>query len=376
MKFSKEVGEIHAVDSSRNFGQIAADLRHLSDSFNQPLSDVAEAQYQTISNQFVTTAQRADILSAANALSKTTAQSLGDAVQVLAGQLNAYGESSDQAGLRASQLFTTVQLGHMRLSDLQTALGRVQSIAVESGVSIEELESSLVTLSLGGLKASEAATQLRGVMTAFLKPTQDMKKAFEELGVSSGEDAFATWGFQEALTKVVGTTDGSTSAIAKLLPNVRGLAGALRMAEEGAAKYHEAMEKIGQSDRAMLNKKLEEFTSTDAERLTREINKLKNFFTTDFGAEIVGGLHRVSGGTDMLIGALRTLGGDSIPLVSAAVVAAGAALVVYRLRSTEAASATRMVGFAATDSAAQVGLLVKPLQRSTRSRSARRLPQT
>jgi hypothetical protein len=155
LKFSKSVSEIRAVDAGRNFAQISDDLRKLSDQFNQPIGEVAEAQYQAISNQFSTTAQQADILTAANALSKTTAQSLGDAVQVLAGVLNAYGESSDHAGQRAAQLFTTVQLGHMRLKDLETAMGRVQSIASTAGISIEELEASLVTLSLGGLKASE-----------------------------------------------------------------------------------------------------------------------------------------------------------------------------------------------------------------------------
>ena len=46
----------------------------MSDAFNQPLSDVAEAQYQTISSQFVTAADRANILTAANQLAKVTAQ--------------------------------------------------------------------------------------------------------------------------------------------------------------------------------------------------------------------------------------------------------------------------------------------------------------
>ena len=49
MAFSKQVGEIHAIDPSRNFEQIADDVRQMSDAFNQPLSEVAEAQYQTIS---------------------------------------------------------------------------------------------------------------------------------------------------------------------------------------------------------------------------------------------------------------------------------------------------------------------------------------
>ena len=34
LQFSKQVGEIRAIDPGRNFGAIAADIRHLSDAFN------------------------------------------------------------------------------------------------------------------------------------------------------------------------------------------------------------------------------------------------------------------------------------------------------------------------------------------------------
>ena len=98
LEFSNQVGEIRAINPERNFGEIAADIRQLSDAFNQPLSKMAEAQYQTISFQFVTAAFRANILTVANMLSKTGADDLTASAQLLTGALNAYGESSDMAG--------------------------------------------------------------------------------------------------------------------------------------------------------------------------------------------------------------------------------------------------------------------------------------
>lgn len=102
LKFSKSISEIHAIDPGRSFAQTAASVRELSDAFNQPLSDVAESQYQAISSQFVKAADQARLLSAANALAKTTAQELSTATLLIAGSLNAYGESSDtrRNGLR------------------------------------------------------------------------------------------------------------------------------------------------------------------------------------------------------------------------------------------------------------------------------------
>ena len=320
LQFSKQVGEIRAIDPGRNFGAIAADIRHLSDAFNQPLSSVAEAQYQTISDQFVTAADRANILTAANQLAKVSAQELSDAAMLLTGALNAYGESSDMAGLRAAQFDKTIELGRLRMGELGTAMGRVQAIAHEVGLSMEELDASLIAITIGGVKANEAATQLRGVMTGLLKPSEGMKAAFREIGVDSGEAAIATWGFKGTLDQLQKTTNGSASAMAGLFQNVRGLAGALRLVGSGAEKYNEAIEKLGQVDQATLLKKFEEFTSTDAEKLTKELNKLKNFWTAEFGGDLLAAFAKLSGGADGLISVLRTLTGD-LPGMGVAVTA-------------------------------------------------------
>ena len=93
IRFVRAISEIRAIDPSRNFGQIAENVREMSNVFNQPISQVAEAQYQAISNQFVKVSDQTNILTAANELAKVTVQDLGTAVTLLTGTLNAYGES-------------------------------------------------------------------------------------------------------------------------------------------------------------------------------------------------------------------------------------------------------------------------------------------
>ena len=324
LDFSKRVGEIRAIDPSRTFDQIAQSVREMSDAFNQPLARTAEAQYQMISDQFTTAADRVNIMTAANALSKVTAQDLADSVMLLTGALNAYGESSDNAGLRAAQFDKTIELGRLRMGELGTAMGRVQTLAHEVGVSMEELQAAFVSITIGGVKAAEAATQIRSVLTALMKPSQGMKEALRALNVESGEAAVATWGYQGALEKLRGTTDGSASAMARLFPNVRGDAGALRLAGEGADKFREALEELHQVDMETLSKKLKEFTSTDAERLTAELNKVANYFKVEFGAEVVHSLAQI----------MDVLGGGIVPTLRIAtsqlttLVAAGAGLAI------------------------------------------------
>jgi len=69
-------------------------------------------------------------------LAKTSCQELGKAVELVAGSLNAYGEGSEMAGLRAAQFDKTIALGHMRMEDLGSAMGRVQPLGRELGVTV------------------------------------------------------------------------------------------------------------------------------------------------------------------------------------------------------------------------------------------------
>ena len=111
LEFSNQVSEIHAISPERSFGAIATEARRLSDAFNQPLSRTIEAEYQVISDQFVSTTARLNIMTAANALAKVGADDLVSSAQLLTGALNAYGESSDMAGIRAAQFFSVRQFG-------------------------------------------------------------------------------------------------------------------------------------------------------------------------------------------------------------------------------------------------------------------------
>jgi TP901 family phage tail tape measure protein len=340
LKFSKQIGELRAVDSSRSFAEIAAQVRSMSDAFNQPLSNVAEATYQTLSHQFVSTADQLNILTAANELSKVSTQSLEGAVTLLSGALNAYGESSDMAGLRAAQFDLTINLAHLRMADLATALGRTQTLAHAMGISMEELDAALISMSIGGLKASEAATQLRSMMNALLKPSEGMKAALDEIGASSGEAAVAAYGFRGAFEAVAATTDRTIGSLSKLIPNIRGLPGALRLLNEGAQQYEEGLKKLAAVDMETLHKKVQDFISTDAEKLTAELNKISNFFKVEFGADLVksmAGVLAMFGGSGGLVSMLRALTG-SLPMLVAGFGGLIAVLVAIKLEAMAAAS--------------------------------------
>ena len=84
---------------------------------------------------------------------------------------------------------------------------------------------------------------------------------------------------------------------------------------------------------ATLHKSVQDFVSTDAERLTAELNKVSNFFKVEFGAELVKSIRQVLdvfGGGGGLVPILRALTG-TLPALGIGLAAVVGSLVAIRV---------------------------------------------
>ena len=142
-------------------------------------------------------------------------------------------------------------------------MGQVIPIASELGVNLDEVNSAMVALTIGGLDAHKSATGLRGAMTALLKPSEDMKKVIRELGFSSAGAIDPGQGLQGALQAVADASDNMASEIGKSVRNVRALTAELRLTQSGAKQVEEAMKAMETSTPETLDKIYKQFTSTD-----------------------------------------------------------------------------------------------------------------
>lgn len=303
LEFQNTVAEIATIDirGGGGFGAIADDVEKLSNAFGVDLGDVGRGLYQTISNQIAqtgTAAERAagqyEFLSDAIKFSVAGVTSVESSVNLLSGTINAFGEDASSAGRIAAQFFKTIELGRTTASELANSFGTVAPVAAQLGVSIEELQASFATITIGGLDTAKAATQIRGALTSLLKPTKAMKTAFEQLGVANGEQLIDLFGFQGGLEAVIGTTDGTAGAIAQLIPRIRGLGGALRLAsEEGAEAFRTNLRAIIRANEELLDQKFEIVFTTEARQLENDLNRLSNLFTRDFGEKAIEAINKV-----------------------------------------------------------------------------------
>ncbi len=348
--FQRQIAEIRTISPIKNLNQLAATVRGLSDQFNQPLGDVSEGYYQVISNQIQGTANQVDVLSTAMKFSKVAVASTEDSVNLLTGTLNAFGMDASRSEDVAAKFFKTIELGRTRASELAVSFGRTAPMAAQLGVSLEELQASYAAVTIGGVKTAEAATQIRGAMTGMVKPTTAMKEAFQKLGYASAEQAIAALGFVGTMNAVISTTDGSTTSIAKLFPRVRGLNAVLRLTSTGADAYNKSLAELGRTDLTELNNQFTAIMDTDVERVTKELNELKNMLTTGLGTSLVKTTRLffdTTGGAEGLYQVSRAL----VPVIGAGAVAlvgfggkAAWAAVQTRTLATQASLASKAIG--------------------------------
>ena len=142
------------------------------------------------------------------------------------------------------------------------------------GLSYEELYATMstATTSFAG-NTAEASTQIKGLMTGFLKPSKAMVDLMDELGYSSGAAMVSDLGLAGALEKVQSVA--GKDDMAKYFGNIRGLTAALGLSGSGMEKYKKHLEEMKNATGA-TGDALAKVSSTDAEKWTKALVKVQN----------------------------------------------------------------------------------------------------
>lgn len=259
----------------------------LSAEFGQPIEGVAKGLYETLSNQIGNAAESTRFLGEALSFSRASLTSTADSVDLLSGVINSYGFTAASTADISDKLFRTIDLGRVRGEELSNTIGRILPLSAALGVSFEEVAASLAHLTIQGVKASDAQTQITNVMLKLIRPTQALKAEFQDLGIATPEAAIAAFGFQGALEKL--TESGGTSAqeIGKLFNQIRGTRGVIGLVATDAAKYKDTLDQIKTGSAGAAEAAANLIQGTDAGKLTKELTAARNFLVNDFGRSAV-----------------------------------------------------------------------------------------
>ena len=214
-------------------------------------ADLTEGLYQVISAfgdtseslaklELNARAGAAGLASTANALAYTSAVT------------KAYGDISFEATKKAADLaFKVIELGQTTFPELAEAIGRVVPLAATLKVKQVELSAGFATLTGVTGKTSEVSTQLAAIMRAMIKQTEPMRVAIRRLGYDTAEAMVAELGLVDALTRLIGTTDGTQEAVAKLFGRAEALNAVFALTGAQAETFREKLAKLKDSTGAL-----------------------------------------------------------------------------------------------------------------------------
>lgn len=205
--------------------------------------DLTKGLYQTLSAG-VDAGKAVEFVGTSAKFAKAALTDTNTAVDVITTALNAYGMEADKASNVSDIFFETIKQGKITGQQLATSIGDVIPSAASLGISLEELGASLATMTKQGINSSEATTQLNAIMTAFLKPSQEMEAALKKMGIESGSALIEAEGLTGALKFLEESTGGNKEELAALLPNVRAFKGAIALTGQQAETYNETLEKM------------------------------------------------------------------------------------------------------------------------------------
>ncbi len=191
---------------------------------------------------FITSAgiEGADAASVLEASAKAAAVGLGEAATIAdlaTSAMNAYGKENLGASDATDVMVAAVREGKLEASELAGSMGRVLPVASAMGVSFNEVGAAFAALSRTGTNAAEAATQVRGIMTSLLKPTQQAEEALAEMGLSSEglRNQIKDEGLLATLKTLASEFDGNAAASASVFGNVRALSGVMDLMGKNVA---------------------------------------------------------------------------------------------------------------------------------------------
>lgn len=188
---------------------------------------IADAYYNITSGIGDATV-RLDALRAAVKLAESGQADLGAAATGLIGIINAYGTSAENISGLSDVFFQTLNKGKGEPGGFVTALSSVSGLSASMGIEFAELGSAMSVISKTQEEAV-AATQLKAVMVALMKPPAELAQALKTLGYESGSAMVKENGLAASLNLLKQAMGGSDDKMAKALSSSEALQAALAL---------------------------------------------------------------------------------------------------------------------------------------------------
>ena len=237
------------------------------------LNKAADGLYETISTLGDHGRKTQKIFKTIAIAAKTGGTSVSDAADMIATAMNGYGQASNAAAQKVSDLaFKTVKLGKTTFPELAHSMASLFPLGHSLGVSYEELFATMATAttSFAG-NTAEASTQIKGLLTAFIKPSKAMQQFYDK-NHTTGAELIKQKGLAGAIKMV--QKEAGKDGLKDYFKNVRGLTAALGLSGKGMTKYEKYLKEMKHSHGATYEAMQKKSVSASA-KMKVAMNSLK-----------------------------------------------------------------------------------------------------
>ena len=259
LAFGDALGKIQSLipDNIARVQQYSDAIKQLSLQSGRSMGELAAAAYQVVST-YGDTSEAFAQLSTATKIGIAGNATAEEGIRLLAAVTKAYGDTSAEAQKKVADLgFQAVNLGIIEIPEMTASIGQATPVAAALGVNLEELFAVIASASGVTGSGAEVMTQMSSAMTALLKKTPDMEKAFKKLGARTAADLIASKGLVGGFKALADTTDGTQEGLEKLFGRVEGLKLILQLTGKGAGDFQDKLQSMksaaGATDTAVRN---------------------------------------------------------------------------------------------------------------------------
>lgn len=292
-EFGKTLAEISTiVDTQRvNMGQLSDEILRLSATLGQDENVFGKGVYQALSSGIEDANEALGLTGVSAKLAVAGVAQVSETVSLLTSVLSAYNLEAGEAARISDILFRAVQLGKTTVPELKSAIGKILPVASQLGVSFEEVAAAVTTLTLSGVSTSEAATQVRGILSALLRNAEDIDEAMRAVGGSFSTTEIGAKGLVEVLLSVDDAAGGTTEGLLKMLGEIEAVSGASGLLANDAARLRETIKSL-QGAAGATEVAFKKQMGASVNVLSNAINAAR-ITAVKFGGEIIDMLARV-----------------------------------------------------------------------------------
>lgn len=235
-------------------------------------SEAATASYDILSAGIKDQASLLKLLEEGQKAAIAGQTDLGTATDVTTSILNAYGDvlgenltQTERIDKVLDGLLQTQLDGKTTLNELGSAYGDIAPIAAAAGISFEELNASISTLTARGVATSEAITTLKAAIDNIQVPSSSAADEAERLGIEFGVSALKSKGLvgvledistsskftDESISRLFGSTEAQTAVLSLLNDELVTVNNNLNSQEEAAGAVQEAYDQVTEDNQLL-----------------------------------------------------------------------------------------------------------------------------